>query len=442
MKPVSSRVFVDQYEHRFRIGKEISRGGQGVVYETPEADYAVKIVDPRTSGGGDSDPATAIERNIERIRLLPIPDGLPLASPVTFLREPSKGGFGYAMRFVSGTVSFLEHFYKGVADVEINAAFRHSLPETLSDEERKKRLRFLSRYAEQGNARVRTLALADLACTLARLHSAGVVYRDLSPANVLFRRPKNNLPLRSYLIDPDNLCLTGDVSEKKQPIYTPGYGAPEKLDQSNPPLPRWTEDAWSFAVLAYRVLTSGRPFPENEADGDDWDRPQDAASPSFSYSPADGIPLIRLVQPNVRSLFQKTLGEGAAQPNRRVPLLLWAFGLAKSADLMVECPNCHMAFFPDNETECPWCKGPRPRCVEVMTPRWTLFLSERSKGPKEVLFDLPSRLFKPFSPVSWNATEFRVRCSFDDQTLIPTRKTDLPSETALRWMTERPPHEV
>ena len=79
-----------------------------------------------------------------------------------------------------------------------------------------------SQFLESGGLKKRLEVLIELARTLARLHSKGIVYCDISPSNVFFSDTENFSKV--WLIDCDNLKYTND---NKKGIFTPGYGAPE-----------------------------------------------------------------------------------------------------------------------------------------------------------------------------------------------------------------------
>ena len=67
------REMVDQYGNVFMVAEELSRGGQGVVFRTRDADSAIKQpIDPVT-GVVSGEPAL-FAKTIENIRLLPLPE--------------------------------------------------------------------------------------------------------------------------------------------------------------------------------------------------------------------------------------------------------------------------------------------------------------------------------------------------------------------------------
>ena len=86
-------------------------------------------------------------------------------------------------------------------------------------------------------------------------HAAGILHRDVKPANVLIRRD-DRLALADFGIakmfeSPTGLTATGMV------VGTPIYMAPEQA-QGKPATP--ASDRYSLAVLAYELLSGKPPF--------------------------------------------------------------------------------------------------------------------------------------------------------------------------------------
>ena len=79
-------VYVDAYKREHRVTKELSRGGQGKVMRTTEPNIALKL---ELGGEGLSDAEQIQDRNrkYEKLRLLPIPQGLHITLPQAVLRD-------------------------------------------------------------------------------------------------------------------------------------------------------------------------------------------------------------------------------------------------------------------------------------------------------------------------------------------------------------------
>jgi serine/threonine protein kinase len=112
----------------------------------------------------------------------------------------------------------------------------------------------LSGYLKTGGLLRRLKILARLARVLAELHGRGLAYGDLSPANVFVSQSLEHAEV--WLIDADNVA--SQSRDGQQVVFTPDYGAPEILREESGI--NTLTDSWSFAVMAYRLLTLVHPL--------------------------------------------------------------------------------------------------------------------------------------------------------------------------------------
>ena len=91
-------------------------------------------------------------------------------------------------------------------------------------------------------------------------HAAGLVHRDLSPANVFVRELDSTMQIKildfglAKAPERGEMALTLDG----QILGTPGFMAPEQIDQERPADTR--TDVYALGVLFYYMLTGRRPF--------------------------------------------------------------------------------------------------------------------------------------------------------------------------------------
>ena len=99
--------------------------------------------------------------------------------------------------------------------------------------------------------------LCEVAAGLAHAHGSGIVHRDVKPANVLLTADGHakiaDFGLARLSLIPDSYRTSADSS-----AGTPTYMAPEQIVDPAHESP--AGDAYSFAVLAYEILTGSRPF--------------------------------------------------------------------------------------------------------------------------------------------------------------------------------------
>lgn len=419
------REVVDQYGNVFMVAnEELSKGGQGKVFRTKDADIAIKQpIDPNTDEiVGDP---TEFAKKIEILRLLPIPGLLNVTMPLSFLvKEP-----GYAMRLLSGMAPVSSLCGEKWGDVD-----EKDIPSWLSLVTSAKAKSDFVNYAKTGGLRRRLAVLHKVAAILARLHSAGVVYADISSNNVFTGEGPNP---EVWLIDPDNMRLE---SAKGSSVYTRqgGYGAPEIVagrDSS-----RLRTDCYAFAVLAFRMLALTHPFkgksvyepdteedwanvPQQNSEGDNSleDRADIGGFPFIDDEDDDsnaytgGLPRSLVLTDGLRRLFQETLGVGRLSPWRRSSMLLWARELAWAFDHAVDCPECHMGYYADCHNVCPYCDTRRDPCVKLRTTYWEMVAFTN----KDSDLVLPYRMFHAYSPAELDKHGGLATFKHEGQRFVP-----------------------
>jgi serine/threonine protein kinase len=395
---------LDNWSNVHILTEPLGKGGQGIVYRTSDADIAVKL-----AFGASGEPITdAVEikkknDKFDEIRIRPIPKGLPLAIPLATLR----GNAGYVMRLLSGLRPFSD-FGFSKAKVDIGEA---PIPHWCAhlEPEAAKRLVY---YQQTGGLRRRLSSLSQCAAILARLHAAGLVYADVSPNNVFVSPMADSSKAEQttvWFIDADNLRYEG----ANYAVLTPGYAAPEVAQGTG--CSSCAGDAYSFAVMAFWMLTLQHPFLGRLIDDDDDDEPGNSAEEKaysglfpFVDDPDDDsnayefFPRSLFLNAQLASLFEDMFCAGRNSPDIRPPAMVWAFALAQAADQTLVCPSCGMSYY-YTEPCCPYCDAKKPphfiarSChagtdgITKQEPCWT-YVHELSGRP----VNLPQRLFTPF----------------------------------------------
>ncbi|MEI6423529.1 MAG: protein kinase, partial [Lentisphaerota bacterium] len=193
------------------------KGGQGVVWFTNHERILVKL------NRKDSD-MEGRKSYYRRLKYLMLRQDLPhayVSMPKALLAEPD---CGYVMELMDDMVS-LEELLTPPSNTDIT-----------------------SWYKNNGGVRRRIKLLLRFSEILLDIHSKGFIYGDISPKNVFVS--KQNDYFEVQLIDCDNLTTAGTLDGA---VYSIKYGAPELVRGESGH--NTLTDSWSFAVLAYQLLT-------------------------------------------------------------------------------------------------------------------------------------------------------------------------------------------
>lgn len=366
------QLVADEYGNRHIITETLGKGGQGVVCKTTDEDIAIKLAMPNGQYVEDKAEIDRLNKSYRRVRLYPIPRGLHIAFPLAAIR----GQAGYVMQLLGDMESF-EHFgftwnvYPTLDEADIPDYYKGN--KALAER--------MVHYQKTGGLRRRLIALSAAAGILNRLHSAGLVYGDVSQNNIYVSKTDSG---NVWFIDADNIRYDGN---KSLWLYTPKFGAPEVVREESTCTSM--SDVFAFAVLAYWMLTMCHPFEGAALTGRqgaaevDWaDDDGDGGGADDSMAIYDGrlafvddpndksnerqwLPSSLFVNEELGKLFQKTFCEGKFAPEERPPMMMWERALKKAAADTVQCPHCGQTFYRGGEHKpqtgkegkvlCPYC---------------------------------------------------------------------------------------
>ncbi len=152
-------------------------------------------------------------------------------------------------------------------------------------------LKDLIRSGELGQERALAL-LAQVADALDAAHRAGLVHRDVKPANILVG-PGDHAYLADFGIS--KILAETAMTSTGQLLGTPHYIAPEQVDSSAPPTP--AADVYALAAVAYECLTGKTPFQRDTNQAvlfaHVYDTPRPASETRPGISPAVDAALAR-----------------------------------------------------------------------------------------------------------------------------------------------------
>lgn len=338
-----NRTVTDQHGHSYELTGSIGEGGQGMVCTTNYPNVLVKV------GRAASEEKRVSWMNKIRTLMLQPLDGLPIAHPLALITQPQPG---YVMELMDGLSPF-SSLMQSVEERMREASEQNEevVEGSMNEQER-------SAYLAMGGLKRRLQLLGRLARVLADLHSRGLVYGDLSPSNVFV---SNSLEYAEvWLIDSDN--ITTQSRDGLQGVFTPDYGAPEIL-RGESGINTLT-DSWSFAVIAYRVLTLAHPLkgdsvlegdPEYEKVALCGELPWVDHPTNHSNALSIGLPREIILSAPLRKLFERCFNLGLNSPGERPSLSEWADAIEAASGHCDHCESCDSTFFYNQMKTCPFC---------------------------------------------------------------------------------------
>lgn len=229
-------------------------------------------------------------------------------------------------------------------------------------------------YLKTGGLSKRYNVLIRLAAILRALHSKGLAYCDLSPNNV-FVSEKADL-YNVFLIDLDNLRYKTSVVHN---IYTPFYGAPEVISNNSPNTTM--SDCYSFAVIAYELLTLNHPLigdyvsdgePELEEQALLGKLPWVDNEDDTTNDRTTGLPTFNVIPNRLLELFRKNFEAGLNNPIERPSMAEWFDTLNLANNELLKCGDqkCNLIYPFNNNKKCPFCGHTPKKVTRIQMRRW------------------------------------------------------------------------
>ncbi|MFM0327320.1 protein kinase domain-containing protein [Caballeronia glebae] len=342
-KPQESRAVQDEHGTVYQATTKLSAGGQGSVWQTGFPNVLVKVSKFRR----DHPQSAQWFEQVQRVKRLPL-DGLKVARPQAMIVKPRHG---YVMELMDGLEPLQTLLEAPIADGSLRTFIR------------------------TGGLSRRLRLLSALAGTLADLHGRGLAYGDLSPGNIFVSRSVEHSEV--WLIDCDNITVLSRADSP--PIYTPEYGAPE-IVRGMSGIDSLT-DAWSFAVIAFQLLTLQHPLKGdlvNDGDEDEeqramrgelpWiDDPDDERNRASSGMYREWVLTSALVD-----LFQRCFGPGRDNPQARPEMSEWRAACELALSALVSCggSDCGSGFYLNDRRQCSFCDHVESSDRHVLLWHW------------------------------------------------------------------------
>lgn len=331
-------VVEDINGNKYYLDSVLGQGGQGMVCRTKDSSLAVKFLMNGSTIIEDEKIYNKFESIIDDVVIMRFENDIRLCKPEIMLKKPM---CGYVMKLLSDLKPVNKLIYAPDSDGD-----------------------YSSYWKKTNGLKKRLEVLLELSRTLARLHSKGYVYCDISPNNVFYSDTANFSNV--WLIDCDNIKYQGD---SKKSIFTPGYGAPEveKGITSNTTY----SDCYSFAVLAFRMLTSQNPFNidyNDDSSSEGWDASTTSNSTEnitsekwvfdTNLDEEKKVYFYHFIDSNLLELFNSTFGEKSIlDPTSRPSMRIW-YDALKAVILKLNKCSCGQ-FIYSSEEQCPFCNTKR-----------------------------------------------------------------------------------
>jgi phosphate/phosphite/phosphonate ABC transporter binding protein len=213
-------------EGRWRLERELGAGGMGRVFEARHQSLgtraAVKLLHPQRLASPE-----AVRRFLREARLAGVAGHPGIARVLDF--DLTAAGTPYMV---------MELLVGATLEARLAAQDRISLTDGVD-------------------------VLLDVLDTLAAIHAAGVVHRDIKPGNIFVLAEPG--AVRAKLLDfglargADPLEPDADLTRTGQVLGTPHYMSPEQARGQTQVGPE--ADLWAVGVMLYQLVTGLRPFP-------------------------------------------------------------------------------------------------------------------------------------------------------------------------------------
>ena len=330
---------IDSKNISYNLLKKLGEGSQGTTYLLEDKKHIVKLFN-------QSFNETEIKSKINFLINLGL-DKKIFSVPLRQITQPKNG---YIAEFASGmqplTNLKLENVKEGLAEW----------------------------YLKTGGLSKRYNVLIRLAAVLRSLHGKGLAYCDLSPNNV-FVSEKADL-FNVFLIDLDNLRYKTSIVHN---IYTPFYGAPEVISNNSPNTTM--SDCYSFAVIAYELLTLNHPLigdyvsngkPELEEQALLGKLPWVDNEDNTKNKRTTGIPTFNVIPNRLLELFRKNFEVGLKNPIERPTMAEWFDTLNHANNELLKCGNqkCNLIYPFNNNKKCPFCGYTPNKVTRIQIRRW------------------------------------------------------------------------
>ena len=323
MQNLSGDTIIAADGNKYRLGKLVGYGAQGVVYETEDDNKMIKLYYPT---GSDIVDADILER-LTFIKNVKVPPNF-----VAIHELIEKPYVGYVMDRV----------------VDHRPLNTYLIPD--------KKISFSEWYNQGLGFRERIFLGYLIAKAFGSLERSNLSYCDISGNNILVKIGKG---ASIKMIDIDNIYIAGKGSATV--LGTPRYIAPEVIGrQKNPDV---LSDNYSLAVILFELLRVGHPYISDDVLDGSPENEEDALAGKYDYVTDDNstnmLPADIVLTDKIKELFRRCFVDGKRNRIARPAAQEFEFALLEASNKLVKCPSCGAWHYPRKTGRiydgCPWC---------------------------------------------------------------------------------------
>ena len=355
-------IVIDELAAQYELHDKLGEGGQGAVYSTNFDKVLVKLLNTKKLSQNKKIEFNKKMKFLRRLNL----ENINVSLPIVLLANEHTG---YIMELMDEMIplSKLLVLEDGI-DIK-------------------------QWYLKTGGIKRRLTLLLKLAKIVNDLHSEGLAFGDISPANIFIS--ENPEYSEVQLIDCDNITPVSDIGNDW--IFTADYAAPEMIREESGY--NTLTDAWSFSIIAFQLMTLNHPFKgiifeeieveqadEKLANGSlPWIFDNDTSNESTG----NGVPPELVVSPKMMLLFQKTFAQSKSI-DTRATMQEWITVLETVLYSLQTCSNseCSTSFLYKKKNKCPFCDSKNKQFIILKTIRWE---PDRKQDDNEELLDTSPR---------------------------------------------------
>jgi DNA-binding helix-hairpin-helix protein with protein kinase domain len=371
----------DRNGRRFRIERELKRGGEGTIGTVRNHPDLVAKIYHRPGNRPEAKLAWMVDHPPDDPAAMTL-NHISIAWPRTLLYDGNRF-VGCLMPYIGNAVPLLQVF---------NPRLRRKTMPGFD-------WSYLHRTA------------ANLASAVSAVHAKGYVIGDINEGNFVVQ-PDTLITL----LDCDSFQVIAQTPKGRQvfrcPVGKVEYTAPELQGVPFATVDRTADhDSFGLGVLIFQLLLNGNhPFRSDWRGGGDAPEmsvkisrglfPYDHVAPTV-VAPPEGAPPLDWIHPALREVMIRCFVDGHRPPHRRPSAEDWERAVKTAERALARCKNRHV--FSGHQAACPWCAASRKRLPVVRK-------SKRNAPPKTVAASpristapsaSPAPIQPPASPPRW-----------------------------------------